>query len=224
MKAMILAAGRGNRMRPLTDKIPKPLLKVGQFSLIEHLLFSLSRQGFLDVVINLAHLGNKIMTKLGNGHRYGVNILYSPEYTQGGLETGGGILHALPLLGSDPFLVISGDIWTDYDFSVLRKKSLGGLAHLVLVNNPCDNPEGDFYLHGERLMLDKGSRLTFGSIGVYHPALFSGCEPGFFRLGSLLHEAVAQGQVTGEYFQGDWVNVSTPEVLVQLKERLHKTR
>lgn len=217
MKVMILAAGRGNRMRPLTDSTPKPLLKIDQFSLIEHLLFRLSQEGFRDVIINLAHLGEKIQATLQDGKKYGVNICYSEEGANGGLETGGGIFKALPLLGKDHFLVISGDIWTNYCFSNLKQKIFSSLAHLILVNNPPYHLEGDFNLVGEKLTNTQGKRLTFGNIGVYHPDLFLHCQPGFFPLGPLLRQAVIEGKATGEHFQGTWINVGTPQELTELR-------
>ncbi|MBA2655211.1 MAG: nucleotidyltransferase family protein [Gammaproteobacteria bacterium] len=217
---MILAAGRGNRLRPLTDTIPKPLLKVGELSIIEHLLFKLKSHGFNEIVINLAHLGEKIEDQLQAGQRYGVDIIYSYEFVTGGLETGGGIVNALPLLGSDPFVVVSGDIWTDYNFSTLKTQPLEGLAHLVLVDNPPEHIQGDFNLLGARLTEGQGRRLSYGNIGVYHPDLFKGHKPGFFRLGPILHKAVAEGQVTGEHFEGTWVNVGTLENLAALRQRV----
>jgi MurNAc alpha-1-phosphate uridylyltransferase len=214
MKAMILAAGRGSRMRPLTDSTPKPLLKVGCFSLIEHLLIRLRDQGFQEIVINVAYLGDKIIATLGSGKRFGLKIQYSMEQHPEGLETGGGIFNALPLLGDSPFLVLSGDIWTDYNFSSLKRKNLvGSVAHLVLVDNPPDHARGDFNLDGDRLCLVQGKRLTFGNIGVYHPDLFRNCQPGFFPLRPLLVEAIQKGLVTGEYYSGSWINVSTPAIL-----------
>lgn len=220
MKVMILAAGRGSRMRPLTDNTPKPLLKIDQFSLIEHLLFRLADQGFQEIIINLAHLGHQIVEKLKEGRQYGVDIVYSEEEATRGLETGGGIHNALPLLGSDPFLVVSGDIWTDYDFSQLKKRTLSGLIHLVLVDNPPEHPSGDFNLLGDKIIPGEGRRLTFGNMGIYHPDLFKDCEPGFFPLAPLLHKAVERGMATGEHFKGAWVNVGTPETLTALRQKL----
>lgn len=217
---MILAAGRGKRMRPLTDDLPKPLLKVNQYSLIENLLFRLAGHGYREVVINVAHLGSKIMAALGDGERYGVNIVYSEESDAAGLETGGGIYNALPLLGRNPFLAIAGDIWTDYPFSKLKGMPLSGLAHLILVDNPGYHQKGDFNLVGEEIKNGHGTRLTFGSIGVYHPELFAGCQPGIFPLAPLLDKAVELKKATGEYFKGDWVNVGTPEDLIGLRQKL----
>lgn len=223
MKVMILAAGRGTRLRPLTDATPKPLLQVGNYSLIEHLLFRLSANGFHDIVINVAHLGNLIIEKLQDGRQYGVSIMYSKEYVAGGLETGGGIFNALPLLGKNPFLVVSGDIWTDYPFSQLRNISLSGLVHLVLVDNPSDHTQGDFNLLSNKIVENQGLRLTYGNIGLYHPDLFINCTPGFFPLGPLLKKAALDNAVTGEHYQGTWVNVGTRETLEELRKKVDVT-
>ena len=219
MKAMILAAGRGERMRPLTDHTPKPLLPVAGRALIDYHLEALARAGLREVVINHAHLGVQIEAALGNGSRHGLRISYSPE-PEGALETGGGILQALSKLGPDPFLVINGDIWTDYDYARLPQR-LDGLAHLVLVDNPPQHPDGDFHLHPDGRLHDTGGvRLTFSGIGVYHPDLFTGCEPGRFPLAPLLRRAIAQGQVSGEHFTGRWADVGTPERLRELDRAL----
>jgi MurNAc alpha-1-phosphate uridylyltransferase len=218
MKAMILAAGRGTRLRPLTDDTPKPLLKIDSFSLIEHLLFNLGRHEFNEVIVNVAHLGDQIVSTLGEGKRYGVKITYSYE-PPGGLETGGGILKAMPLLAPDPFLVVSGDIWTDYPFGTLKEKPLEGLAHLVMVNNYAG--EGDFCLSDNLLHPHQGNKLTFGNIGVYHPELFADYPPGFLKLGAILREAIQHQKVTAEHFEGQWENVGTMEALATLRERLN---
>lgn len=213
MKAMILAAGRGKRMQPLTDNIPKPLLKIGEFTLIEHQLFALAKQGFQDVVINVAYLAEKIMNLLGTGQRYGVNITYSHE-KNGPLETGGGIFKALPLLGEKPFLVLSADIWTNFPFGQFFENDADrGLAHIVLVDNPDYHREGDFSLCENKVMLNGGVQLTYGNIGVYHPEFFKTCEPGIFPLGPLLRRAIETGSVTGQHFQGIWCNIGTVEIL-----------
>lgn len=214
MKAMILAAGRGERMRPLTDRTPKPLLPVAGKPLIEHLITSLARAGFQDLVVNYAHLGEQIVERLGDGSRLGVRIRYSPE-SNGGLETGGGIFHALPLLDSDPFLVVNGDIYTDYPFDRIPR-IISSLAYLILVSNPHHNPGGDFYLEDGRVMDEGPEKLTFSGIGVYRPALFSGCTPGRFPLAPLLRKAMRQGAVTGEHYCGTWNDVGTPERLMEL--------
>ena len=221
MKAMILAAGRGERMRPLTDNTPKPLLSAGGKRLIEYHLEALSRAGFREVVINHAHLGEQVEQALGDGSRYGLCISYSPEGKA--LETGGGILRALPLLGEAPFLVINGDIWCDYPFERLRERQVER-AHLVLVDNPPQHREGDFVLRDGKVHDEKGERLTFSGIGVYHPALFAACEPGAFALAPLLRGAMAEGAVSGEYYRGQWFDIGTPERLMQLDQMLLATQ
>lgn len=218
MKAMILAAGRGERMRPLTDFTPKPLLEAGGKPLIAHHLEALRSAGIREVVINLAHLGEKIRAALGDGRALGLTITYSRE-PQGALETGGGILQALPLLGSGPFVVVNGDVWTDYPFSRLPV-SPPGLAHLVLVDNPPQHPEGDFALCGERIMSGGTLLLTFSGISVLRPELFAQCAPGRFPLTPLLRQAMAQGQVSGEYYGGAWFDIGTPQRLAWLDAEL----
>jgi MurNAc alpha-1-phosphate uridylyltransferase len=209
MKAMILAAGRGERMRPLTDAVPKPLLRAGDKTLIEYLLEGLAAAGWDEVVINHA---------LGDGRRHGLRIHYSSEGDEG-LETGGGIYRALPLLDSDPFLVVNGDIWTDYPFARLPR-TLTDLAHLVLVDNPEHHPAGDFVLDHGRVLAAGAPKLTFSGIGVYRHALFEGCRPGKFPLAPLLRAAMAAGRVSGEHYRGAWVDVGTPERLAALDARL----
>lgn len=220
MKAMILAAGRGERMRPLTDKLPKPLLEVADRSLIEYHLYGLAAAGFDEVVINHAHLGQLIEKKLGDGQRYGMRIRYSPEAEA--LETGGGIYNALPLLGTEPFLVVNGDIWCDYPFAQLVGIEVTA-AHLVLVNNPFHNHEGDFGLQDGMVTVAGDNRLTFSGIGVYHPRLFESCEGGAFPLAPLLKTAMDEGRVSGEHYTGRWVDVGTPERLAQLDQELRET-
>lgn len=220
MKAIILAAGRGERMRPLTDVIPKALLKVGKRSLIEYHIAALVRAGITDIVINHAHLGKQIEDALGDGSRYGARIVYSPEGMTG-LETGGGIFRALPLLGSQPFIVVNADIWTDYPFRQLPQKP-SGLAHLVLVNNPEFNPKGDFVLSGDRIVAEGLTCLTYSGIGVYTPELFKGCKPGVFSLVPLLRKAIASGQVSGEHYQGVWYDIGTPERLQMIESKLER--
>jgi MurNAc alpha-1-phosphate uridylyltransferase len=215
MRAMILAAGRGERMRPLTDTTPKPLLKVGGKCLIEYHIRHLVAAGLTDIVINHAHLGEQIEQTLGNGQRYGAQLRYSPEKTA--LETGGGIFKALPLLGKAPFLVVNSDIWCNYPFAQLRRFATG-LAHLILVSNPEHNPKGDFCLVNQRVVQEGASRKTFSGIGVYHPDLFKGCTPGRFSLVPLLIKAMQVGQVSGEIYQGQWIDVGTPERLQQLAQ------
>lgn len=209
---MVLAAGRGERLRPLTDDLPKPLLTVGGSTLIEHHLVALSAAGFDEVVINHAHLGGLIEARLGCGERYGLRIRYSAEGVA--LETGGGIRRALPLLGDAPFLVINGDIWTDYPLARLQRIDPVA-AHLVLVANPPHHREGDFSLHDGRVGSGPTRRLTFAGIGVYHPQLFAGCEAECFPLAPLLRDAAARGLVSGECYAGEWVDVGTIERLTE---------
>ncbi|MBI3576308.1 MAG: nucleotidyltransferase family protein [Gammaproteobacteria bacterium] len=218
MKVMILAAGRGERMRPLSDRIPKPLLPVAGKALLVHLIESLARAGLRDLVVNYAHLGRQIADYLGDGGQFGARIAYSPE-PEGGLETGGGIFQALPLLDSDPFLVVNGDIWTDYPFINLSK-TLDGLVHLVLVDNPSHHPQGDFHLDGGRVEAGGTPRLTFSGIGVYRRRLFEHCAPGRFPLVPVLRAAMERGQVSGEYYGGRWRDVGTPERLAELDREL----
>jgi MurNAc alpha-1-phosphate uridylyltransferase len=213
MKAMILAAGRGERMRPLTDHTAKPLLQAGGKALIEHLIEALAGAGFRELVINTAHLGAQLPARLGDGSRYGVAIHWSPE-PEGALETGGGILHALPLLG-ERFAVVNGDIWTDYPFDRLPVVA-DALAHLVLVDNPPHHAHGDFSLAGGRVVADGPVRLTFSGIGVYHRDLFRGCRPGRFPLAPLLRTAIGEGRVSGEHYRGRWLDIGTPERLQEL--------
>ncbi|MCK8516550.1 nucleotidyltransferase family protein [Methylonatrum kenyense] len=217
MRAMILAAGRGKRMRPLTDRVPKPLLPVAGKPLIVWHLERLARAGLHDVVINHAWLGEQIPAALGDGSRWGLRIRYSDEGAAG-LETGGGIHRALPMLGGAPFLVLNGDIWTDIDFAGLQL-SAGDLAHLVLVENPGHNPVGDFPLDDGRVA-GSGPRYTFSGVGVYDPALFAACAPGAFALAPLLRAAAAEGRVGGELHRGRWCDVGTPERLQQLDQAL----
>jgi len=218
MMAMILAAGRGERMRPLTDHLPKPLLKVGGKALIEHHVASLAAAGFRDLVINHAHLGAQIEAYLGSGERYGVRITWSRE-PDGALETGGGIFQALPKLEGDAFLVVNADVWTDYPFARLAKP-VTGLAHLVLVDNPPEHPQGDFVLRDARVLAEGTPRLTFSGIGVYHRDLFRGCQPGRFPLAPLLRTAMEKGQVSGEHYTGAWRDIGTPERLDELDRAL----
>ncbi|HEY9198100.1 MAG TPA: nucleotidyltransferase family protein [Gammaproteobacteria bacterium] len=218
MKAMILAAGRGERMRPLTDTTPKPLLRAGGRALIEYHLDNLVRAGITDIVINHAHLGAQIEAALGDGARYGARIRYSPE-PEGALETGGGIHRALPLLGEGPFLVINGDIWTDFDYRTLPQ-DFAGLACLVLIDNPEHHPAGDFHLQGDQVFAEGAPRLTFSGIGLYRAALFAGCAPGQFPLAPLLRAAMARNEVRGMHYPGRWWDIGTPERLAALDRLL----
>jgi len=220
---MILAAGRGERMRPLTLSRPKPLLDVGGRALIEHHLQALVAAGFSQVVINLSWLGEQICAALGDGARFGIDIRYSEEGPEP-LETGGGIFRALPLLGPAPFLVLNGDVWTTYPYAALRERWLArDLAHLVLVPNPAHNERGDFVLRDGRMREgEEGDRYTFSGIGVYHPSLFDGCRDGIFKLAPLLRAAASAGRVSAELYEGDWLDIGTPERLAALDRRLRE--
>ena len=211
MKAMLLAAGRGERMRPLTDHTPKPLLRVAGQTLIGRHIEALARAGFRELVVNHAHLGAQLLAVLRDGSDYGVQIEYSAE-PPGALETGGGIFHALPLLGKSPFLVVNADIWTDFDFASLPRQP-ESLAHLVLVDNPGHHPTGDFALEDGRVHENGPESMTFSGIGVYRPALFAGSPEGAFPLAPLLRRAMATGQVSGERYTGPWFDIGTPERL-----------
>jgi N-acetyl-alpha-D-muramate 1-phosphate uridylyltransferase len=218
MKAMILAAGRGERMRPLSDNVPKCLLEVRGKSLIAWLLEALARSGVRDIVINHAHLGHKIETALGDGRRFGVAIRYSPEAEA--LETAGGIAQALPLLGERPFLAVNSDVFCDFDFSALVTHALDGqLAHLVLVANPPHHPRGDFALRGSQVSDAGDPKWTFSGIGLYRPALFASVKPGSKgQLATLLRAAMARGLVSGEVYRGEWHDVGTPMRLAELNQ------
>lgn len=225
MKAIILAAGLGTRMRPLTDHTPKPLLAVGGKPLIVWHLEALAAAGVREVVINTAWLGEKLAAALGDGAAFGVHIRWSHEGEP--LETAGGIVQALPLLGDSPFLVVNGDIWLRYDFRRLLPLSarMTGRAHLVLVDNPPHNPAGDFALlagDGEygRVASEGAPRFTFAGLSVLHPALFAGLAPGKRALAPLLREAMAADRVSGEYFAGPWVDVGTPARLAELDAQI----
>jgi MurNAc alpha-1-phosphate uridylyltransferase len=213
MRGMILAAGRGQRMRELTDDTPKPLLRVGQYLLIEYAIRAMTKMDIKDIVINISYQREKIKTTLGDGKKYGVNIHYSEE--EEALETGGGIFQALPILGSEPFIVLSSDVISDYALQQLPTK-LEGLAHIILVDNPDFNLRGDFNLDGKFVNCDPPCSLTYANIGIFHPELFGSCKPGKFRLGDLLKKHAKQGLVTGEYFSGFWRNLGTPEQLAEL--------
>jgi len=224
MKAMILAAGRGERMRPLTDATPKPLLEAGGQPLIVRHIEALVRAGLRDIVINHAHLGRRIEAALGDGERFGARIRYSPEGEA--LETAGGIAHALPLLGDAPFAVINGDIACDYDYARLAPlagdlRARGLLAHLVLVPNPPHHERGDFALQGGRVTAEGARKFTFSGIGLYDPALFAGIARGAkAKLAPLLRVAMDAGRVGGERHDGLWMDIGTPERLAELDRRL----
>ncbi len=220
MRAMILAAGRGERMRPLTDAKPKVMLEVGGRPLIEWHVEKLARAGVRSVVINHAWLGQQIEQHLGDGTRFGVNIQYSAE--QHALESAGGIANALPLIGAQPFLVVNGDVFIDLELSTLlahldRLDAKERLAHLILVDNPEHNPQGDFVLAGNTVQPSGAPRMTFSGLGLYHPALFADVSRGEpARLAPLLRAAMARGMVTGERYDGLWIDVGTPQRLAQL--------
>jgi MurNAc alpha-1-phosphate uridylyltransferase len=211
MKAMILAAGRGKRLRPLTDTTPKPLLEVACKPLIVYHLEALARAGFTEIVINLNWLGEQIRERFGDGAGYGLAIEYSEEPEA--LETAGGIVQALPLLG-ERFVVVNADVFTDYDFARLR--CVDSPAHLVLVDNPEHHARGDFSLRGAIVGDDKSGRHTFSGISQYHRDFFSGLEPGRRALAPLLYAAIARGQVSGELYRGTWIDIGTPERLKAL--------
>ena len=218
MKAMILAAGRGVRMRPLTDSIPKPLLPINGKPLIQYHIERLVTAGINNIVINHSWMGEQIESFLGDGHRFNASISYSPE-GESPLETAGGIRRALPLLGESPFIAVNADIWTDYPFGSLAIGP-GDLAHLVLVKNPPHHPEGDFCLHRDRVSLGSGPRMTFAGIGVYHPDLFTGLPKEKYPLGPLLREAISRENVSGEEYRGVWQDIGTPERLNQLQSNV----
>ncbi len=218
MKAMILAAGRGERMRPLTDRMPKPLLEVAGKPLIQYHIEALRDAGFRELVINHAHLGVQLVEHLGSGAQLGVRISYSAE-PEGALETGGGIKRALALLGEQPFLVVNGDIWTDYPYQQLHRAP-GGLAHLVLVDNPQHNHDGDFQLEGGKVTSEGKQKLTFSGIGLYRPGLFAATPDGAFPLAPVLRAAMQDGRVSGEYYPGQWMDIGSPQRLSELDRKL----
>jgi MurNAc alpha-1-phosphate uridylyltransferase len=220
MKAMILAAGRGVRLRPLTDTIPKPLLEVGGKPLIVWHLEKLARAGFSQAVINHAHLGAMIESELGDGSSFGLALHYSPEGEA--LETAGGIAQALPLLGPEPFLVINADIYSDYDIAPLRAFELGDkLAHLVLVDNPAQHPHGDFTLQAGSVRVSGKPMLTFAGIGIYTPRLFAGIpSKAKVPLAPLLRKAMSADRVSGEHYRGRWHDIGTVERLQSVDAEL----
>lgn len=218
MKAMLLAAGRGSRLRPLTDTIPKPIIDVAGKPLIVYTIERLRAAGITDIVINLAYKAEMIRQCLGDGSALGVNITYSPE-PEGGLETGGGVFRALPLLGNEPFIVINADFYTDYPFEKLPKDPTG-LVHLVLVDNPPDVQEGDFAFYDEQLFHNKAPNYYFAGIGVYRPELFKDCRPGIFSLTPMLRNAIYDHKATAEYYDGIWYEIGTPERYQALQDML----
>lgn len=216
---MILAAGRGERMRPLTDSVPKPLLQVGGKPLIVWHIENLARAGIRELVINHAHLGAQIEACLGDGSRFGVSIHYSPE--QEALETAGGIANALPLLGDEPFVVVNGDVFCDFDLSTLNDAAKKHSTFLVLVDNPPQHPGGDFFLDGGTVRSQGPAMLTFSGIGVYRPAFFAAIDRGAKApLAPLLRAAMDRGTVGGMHHTGYWADIGTPQRLAELNEKL----
>jgi MurNAc alpha-1-phosphate uridylyltransferase len=215
---MLLAAGRGERMRPITDSTPKPLVQVGGRPLIAWHLAALARAGIREVVINLSWLGAQVRATLGDGRDYGVSITYSDEGPVP-LETGGGIFRAVPLLGPGPFLVVNADIWTDIDFAALALEEHAH-ARLLLIPNPPHHPRGDFGLEGDLVVTRDTDRYTYSGVGVYRPEFFGGCTPGRFPLLPLLNRAIAAGLVHGQVHRGEWCDVGTVERLASLDARL----
>ena len=227
MRALIFAAGKGERMRPLTETTPKPLLGVGGKPLVEWHLEKLAALGATDVVLNISWLADRFAPALGDGARWGLRLHYSHEGPEP-LETGGGMLRALPLLGEAPFLAVNGDIWTDYDFARLPREP-AGVAHLVMVDNPPQHPRGDFHLDDRGQLQASGSpTLTFSGIGLYRPDILRGwqAQPGAngapprFKLAPLLISAMARGEITGEHHRGRWTDVGTPQRLAELDAAL----
>jgi MurNAc alpha-1-phosphate uridylyltransferase len=213
MRAMLLAAGRGERMGALTATTPKPLLELAGRPLIEHHVSRLRAAGITEVVINVSYLGEQIEAHLGDGLRFGISIRYSRE-PGAPLETGGGIKRALPLLGPAPFMVVNSDVWTDFDYRLLPAAP-AGLAHLILVPNPDHHPQGDFGLRDDFVVPDAMHRHTFSGIGVYRAELFANATDAHFPLAPLLRAACADRQVTGALFEGLWLDVGTPERLAR---------
>lgn len=223
MKAMILCAGFGERMRPLTEHTPKPLLPVADMPLLEYHIRALASAGFSELVVNVSHLAEQIVNFCGDGSPWGVRISWSREAQP--LETAGGIQRALPLLGSEPFLVVNGDVWIDYPFAALRRYRLKAWerAHLVLVDNPPQHPLGDFCLAGEgavRYRAEEEVGYTYAGLGLYTPAFFAGVAPGKLALRPLLDAAIAEGTLGAEHYRGDWEDVGTPQRLQSLDARV----
>jgi len=220
---MILCAGVGERMRPLTERTPKPLLRVADIPLLEYHIRALASAGFSDLVVNVSHLADQIMDYCGDGSRWGVGITWSREEQP--LETAGGIQQALPLLGSEPFLVINGDVWIDYPFNTLRRYTLKPWeqAHLVLVDNPPQHPQGDFCLAGDggvRYRAAEEIGYTYAGLGLYSPGFFADMSPGKLALRPLLDAAIASGALGAEHYRGDWEDVGTPRRLQALNARI----
>ena len=226
MKVMLLAAGRGERLRPLTDDTPKPLLEVGGRPLVEHLITALVAAGFSELVVNCAWHKQQIMDALGDGSQFRASIQYSPESSP--LETGGGIVQAMPYLGDEPFLAINTDIWTDYPFARLREQVLlmrernAALIHLVMVDNPIHHPDGDYQLCDGRLVFSATERLTFAGIGIYDPRAFVHPRPARFALAELFEEMIEQGHASGEHYRGGWRDIGTVDRLRALDAMLRE--
>jgi MurNAc alpha-1-phosphate uridylyltransferase len=218
VKAMILAAGKGERMLPLTKETPKPLLQIGDKSLIQYHIEALAEASVSEIIINTGRFGEKIEKVFGNGKEYGVNIRYSHEGSEP-LGTGGGVLNALPLLGSSPFILINGDIYTNFNFSSLNSHT-DNLAHIILVDNPAHNSNGDFTLHGGLVGEKDKIMLTFGGIGVYQPRFFYDGDKQMISFIPALRRVINQKKVTGEHYQGKWHDVGTPERLRSVNEEL----
>jgi MurNAc alpha-1-phosphate uridylyltransferase len=225
--AMVLAAGRGERMRPLTDRVPKPLLEVGGRSLIEHHIVKLATAGFKQIIVNHAHLGDQIETALGDGARWGVRVCFSAEHEA--LETAGGIANALSLIGVDAFAVVNGDVYSDYDYAGLSAATTrlvsdsNWIAHLVLVDNPAHHPRGDFALENGRVCVAATEKLTFSGLAAYRRELFTSIGPGEKKpLAPLLQEQIRVGHVSGEHFTGRWADIGTPERLASLNDLLER--
>ncbi len=218
MKAMILAAGRGERMRPLTDTCPKPLLQAGPHRLIEHQILALEKAGISEIVINTAWLANQIHATLGDGKQYKVNIRYSDEGDPA-LETAGGIVKALPLLGDQPFILVNGDIYTDFDYSLLCLPT-GAVGHLILVENPPHHPDGDFGLSGAWLTQVAANSFTYSGIAVFDPSLFANLEQGRMPLKPVLDTAIGNNKISGQVFRGEWYDIGTAQRLEELNKRL----
>ena len=218
MKAMILAAGRGDRLRPLTDEIPKPLLQVAGKPLIEYHIENLAKAGFNEIIINTAWLAEKLHDALGDGSRFGVSIQYSDEGTA--LETAGGIIHALPLLGDSHFLVVNGDIWCDFDYSTLIDLKHNEQAHLILVNNPVHHLKGDFALVHNMIKNTGDIMFTYSGIGIYSAEFFAQQQPGVVPLAPIIRSKCENDLVSGQYYAGSWTDVGTIERLQELEEKL----
>ena len=217
MKAMILCAGRGERMRPLTDTLPKPLLEVRGKPLVVWHIEKLAQSGFKEIIINIAHLGYKIPEALGSGSKWGVNIIYSDEQNSGALESAGGIIKALPLLGDEPFLVVNGDVFCDYQFDA--NCTLGdNLAHLILVPNPQHNKNGDFGLKNACVLNQDNIQYTFSGIGYYNPKLFKNLDVRKSALAPLLRAEIENKNISGELFSGVWHDIGTPQRLKEINK------